>query len=128
MQLHTKINLEKQELRFGYASKDQNSDSMSVLWVYASTAERMKKAYQEIAKEAWREGADNPTVNDVQLMRQWFEDDHDSGNWILIIDNADDQSSIFWRTMKTLAGSQADWLISFLGVQSCWLPAIKSLE
>lgn len=52
---------------------------MSIFWVHASTAERVEKAYQEIAKGARLEGAENPTVNHLQLVKQWLEDD-DSGD------------------------------------------------
>ena len=54
----------------------------------------MEKAYQEIAKEAGLGGAGDPKVDQLQLAKRWFESDH-SGNWVMIIDNADDEDIFF---------------------------------
>lgn len=48
---------------FEYASQHENPNSVSVFWVHASTAERIEKAYQEIAKEARLVGAKDFKVN-----------------------------------------------------------------
>ena len=84
----------KTRIALEYASYHENSDSVSVFWIHASTAERMKKAYQEIAKEARLVGARDPKVDQLQLVKQWLEDE-DSGNWVMIIDNADDENLFF---------------------------------
>ena len=67
---------------------------MSVFWVHASTAEQMEKAYQEIANDARLVGANDPKVNQLQLVKQWLEN-KDSGSWVMIIDNADDEDLFF---------------------------------
>lgn len=67
---------------------------MSVFWVHASTAQRMEKDYQEIAKEARLVGAADAEVDQLQLVKQWLEDEQ-SGNWVMVIDNADDEKLFF---------------------------------
>ena len=54
----------------------------------------MEKAYQEIAKDARLVGADDPKVNQLQLVKKWLED-KGSGDWVMIIDNADDENLFF---------------------------------
>ena len=54
----------------------------------------MEKAYQEIAKEAGLAGAEDPRVNQLQLVKQWLED-KDSRTWVMVIDNADDEKLFF---------------------------------
>ena len=84
----------KTRIALEYASKHKKSDSVSVFWVHASTAERMEKAYREIAKEARLSGAEDPKVNQLQLVKKWLEGE-DSGTWVLVIDNADDENLFF---------------------------------
>ena len=84
----------KTRIALEYASKHEKSDSVSVFWVHTSTAERMEKAYQEIAKEAKLAGAEDPKVDQLQLVKQWLES-KDSGDWVMVIDNADDDNLFY---------------------------------
>ena len=77
---------------------------MSVFWIHAATAERMEKAYQEIAKKAGLIGAEDPKVDQFQLVKQWLEGE-DSGNWLMIIDNADDEKLFFGEAEDQNQGS-----------------------
>ena len=54
----------------------------------------MKNAYQAIAKQASLVGAQDTEADQFQLVKQWLES-VDSGNWIMIIDNADDEELFF---------------------------------
>ena len=56
----------------------------------------MEKAYQEIAKEVNLVGAGDPRVDQLQLVKQWLESE-DSGNWLMVVDNADDETLFFGR-------------------------------
>ncbi|MCJ1271298.1 hypothetical protein MMC22_011198 [Lobaria immixta] len=84
----------KTRIALEYASKQENSDSVSVFWIHASTAERMEKAYREIAKEARLVGAEDPNVDQLRLVKKWLERE-DSGKWVMIIDSADDEKLFF---------------------------------
>ena len=54
----------------------------------------MEKAYQEIAEEAGLAGAVDPTIDKLRLVKSWLERE-DSGYWIMIIDNVDDEGLFF---------------------------------
>ena len=108
--LHTTISfvlilIRKTRIALEYVSKHEKSDSLSVFWVHASTADRMEKAYQEIAKEARLFGAEDPKVDQFQLVKHWLEG-NDSGNWVMVIDNADDEK-LFFGDDEDEAGGQS---------------------
>src|SRR6266513_139730 len=81
----------KTRIALEFALKYRTSKSTSVFWVHAGTAPRMEKAYLDIAKTVKVEGWDSqdPAADKLQLVKDWFESE-ESGNWILIVDNADD--------------------------------------
>ena len=56
----------------------------------------MEKAYQEIAKRARLFAAEDPKVDQLQLVKRWLES-KDSGDWVMIIDNADDENLLFGK-------------------------------
>ena len=97
--LHTAIKFtlklfRKTRIALEYASKYENSDSVSVFWVLATTVGHIEKAYQEIAKKARLAEAEDCKVDQFQLVKKWLESE-DSGNWVMVIDNADDESLFF---------------------------------
>lgn len=99
-------------------SKHENSGSVSVFWVHASTAERMEKAYQEIAKDARLAGAEDPKVDQLQLVKEWLED-KDSGNWVMVIDSADDDNLLYGddeNRDQEPSSPSSNWLDTFLVV------------
>ena len=49
----------------------------------------MKKACSEIAREAKIDGWDHPTTDQFDIVMRWLRD-VDSGDWLLVLDNADD--------------------------------------
>ena len=67
---------------------------MSVFWVYAYNAERLRKAFDDIAKEVGIPGHQDPGADTLQLVQKWFESDA-SGRWLLIVDNLDDTELLY---------------------------------
>ncbi len=67
---------------------------MSVFWVYAYNAERLRKAFDEIAKQVKIPGHQDPDADTLRLVKEWFESDA-SGQWLLIIDNVDDTELLY---------------------------------
>ena len=67
---------------------------MSVFWVYAYNAERLKKAFDEIAKQVKIPGHQDPGADTPRLVKEWFESDA-SGQWLLIVDNVDDTELLY---------------------------------
>ena len=67
---------------------------MSVFWVYAYNAERLRKAFDEIAKQVKIPGHQDPGADTLRLVKEWFESDA-SGQWLLIVDNVDDADLLY---------------------------------
>ena len=62
---------------------------MSTFWIHASSTERFHLAYTTIAQHCQIEGHKDTKNNILQLVKDWLESKH-RGNWLMIIDNADD--------------------------------------
>lgn len=66
----------------------------------------MEKSYQEIGKEAKLVGAEDPNVDELQSVKEWLEGES-SGNWAVVIDNADDEN-LFLEKIKVEANEPPD--------------------
>ncbi|MCJ1462542.1 hypothetical protein MMC07_001144 [Pseudocyphellaria aurata] len=83
-------------IEYCYRFRDRYPDA-SVFWVHAGTVSRFKQAYEAIATE-FGLGKDDPKTNALQLVVDWLNNE-DNGNWLMILDNADDQA-IFESTIQ----------------------------
>ncbi|KAJ5979972.1 hypothetical protein N7481_007270 [Penicillium waksmanii] len=75
-------------IEYSYRVRCQ-SPATWVFWVHASNAARFEQSFRDIADQAkipWRH---DPTVNIFQLVESWLRDGK-RGNWLLILDNVDD--------------------------------------
>ncbi|QPC71750.1 hypothetical protein HYE68_002502 [Fusarium pseudograminearum] len=70
------------------------SKSTSVFWVHASSVERFSEAYTKIAKACKIPGHDGPSFDALSVVKDWLESD-ESGQWMMIVDNADDMQLFF---------------------------------
>ena len=57
--------------------------------MYARTYQRFAEAYRDIARRLRISGWDDKTIDTLQLVVEWLEDDN-NGPWLMILDNADD--------------------------------------
>ncbi|KAK0516392.1 hypothetical protein JMJ35_000995 [Cladonia borealis] len=76
------------------AQKYRRSANISVFWVYAYNAERLRKAFDEIARRVNIPGHQDPGADTLRLVKEWFESDA-SGQWLLIVDNVDDAELLY---------------------------------
>ncbi|KAH6886460.1 hypothetical protein B0T10DRAFT_81257 [Thelonectria olida] len=67
---------------------------VSVFWVHASTAERMRQAFAAIAQLCDIPGSDDSAADVLLLVKEWLENES-VGRWLLAIDNADDADFFF---------------------------------
>lgn len=67
---------------------------ISVLWVHASNTDRFRQAYEAIADELDIPRRDDPQANILALVCE-FLSHRDMGEWLMIIDNADDRDLFF---------------------------------
>ncbi|KAI6777054.1 hypothetical protein HG530_000999 [Fusarium avenaceum] len=75
----------------------ETSEDVSVFWIHASSAERFSEAYDNIARECKIPGHEDPSFDALSEVKDWLES-KGSGQWLMIIDNADDMRLFFPQT------------------------------
>ncbi|KAF9772262.1 hypothetical protein IL306_010044 [Fusarium sp. DS 682] len=80
-------------LSYAYWVKEISQDT-SVFWVHASSLEKFSEGYANIANECRIPGHEDPTFDALPTVRDWLES-KDSGQWLMVIDNADDMQLFF---------------------------------
>ena len=86
--------IRKTRIALQFARKYQNSAEMSVFWIYAYNAERMREAFEDIAKQVKIPGYQDQGVDKLQLVKEWWESEA-SGKWLIVIDNVDDSGLLY---------------------------------
>ncbi|QGA15967.1 hypothetical protein EYB26_003634 [Talaromyces marneffei] len=72
----------------------ESAPNTSTFWVHASNATRFEQGYRDIAAAAKIPGHDDPRCNILELVKKWLYDET-NGNWLMILDNADDIDTFF---------------------------------
>ncbi|KAL6409280.1 hypothetical protein AUP68_05652 [Ilyonectria robusta] len=85
-------------LAYAYWLQDEHPE-VSVFWVHASNAERFRQAFAYIAQECQIPGYDDSKTDMLQLVKTWLER-RERGNWLMIIDNADDAQVFFSQSTE----------------------------
>ena len=62
-----------------------------VFWVHAGSVGRFDRAYNSIARKCQIPGWDKPRADVLQLVYEWLMDER-NGNWLMVLDNADDKN------------------------------------
>ena len=65
-----------------------------IFWVHAGSYPRFVQSYRAIAAAVKLPGVDEPKTDILGLVFRWLESD-DSGDWLMILDSADDTSVFF---------------------------------
>lgn len=74
--------------------------TISIFWVHASSAARFRQAFASIAQEYRIPGYAEPKVDVLLLVKDWLEN-KDHGEWLMVIDNADDARLFFGQPAGT---------------------------
>ncbi|KAL3428598.1 hypothetical protein BDV09DRAFT_201434 [Aspergillus tetrazonus] len=80
-------------IEYSYRVRESAPD-IWVFWVHASNRDRFKQGYQQIASVGEIPGRDSPKTNILQLVYQWLCDLR-NGHWLMVLDNADDDTMFF---------------------------------
>ena len=88
-------------IEYAYQVRDE-SPTTWVFWVHAGTQARFEEGYRRIAEMTRMEGWDNPKANVLRLVRNWLCDES-NGQWVMIVDNADDSGVFFPPLNRTQA-------------------------
>lgn len=62
---------------------------MSVFWIHASTSTRFVQDYKKIASEFQLAGREDPQVDVLQIVHDWFWTQYQKP-WLMVVDNVDD--------------------------------------
>ena len=85
----------KSQIAIEYAYRQRKKwPAKSLFWVHANNATRFEQSYRTIATTAKIPGIEDPKVDVLNLVLQWLSSD-ESGDWFLILDNADDADIFF---------------------------------
>lgn len=80
----------KSQIAIEYAYRTRKrAPQTSVFWIHASNVTRFQQGFTNIAEKAGLPGRDDPQVNTLQLVSNWLSDEA-NGQWLLILDNVDD--------------------------------------
>ncbi|KAJ4267004.1 hypothetical protein NW762_003102 [Fusarium torreyae] len=80
-------------IEFAYRIRESASQTW-VFWVHAANAARFEQAYRDIANKADISGREDPKVDILKLVYNWLCDER-NGQWLMVLDNADDDESFF---------------------------------
>ncbi|KAL3422240.1 kinesin light chain [Phlyctema vagabunda] len=85
----------KSQIAIEYAYRTQGKQPRQhFFWVYSATAGRFEESYKEIAQKLNIPGCEDPQNDVKSLVRHWL-DDKNHGDWLMVLDNADDRSIFF---------------------------------
>ncbi|KXJ85386.1 P-loop containing nucleoside triphosphate hydrolase protein [Microdochium bolleyi] len=96
----------KTQVAIEYAHRvRQQSPSTYILWVHADTQARFEEAYRGIADRLQLPQRHDPKVDVLQLVHNWLFNT-ENGQWLMILDNADDVE-VFFPTLRDRPGTSA---------------------
>lgn len=68
-----------------------------MFWIHSSSVARFNQAFKEIARQLNLPNSDDPVTDTLYLVADWLSDD-DNGQWLMVLDGADDQDAFFTCT------------------------------
>jgi hypothetical protein len=77
-------------IEYSYRVRKQSQQKW-VFWIPASNTAKFEAAYKNIAARVQLPRSDGTTANVLQLVYDWLCNE-DNGQWLMIVDNADDES------------------------------------
>ncbi|KAJ4301286.1 hypothetical protein N0V90_003377 [Kalmusia sp. IMI 367209] len=85
----------KSQIAIEYAYRIQKEEPHThVFWIHASNPTRFRQGYRRIADKLLLTGRDDANADVLQLVYAWFSDKR-NGQWLMILDNVDDDSTFF---------------------------------
>ena len=98
-------------LEYVYKLKDS---PVSVFWVHAGSKPRFDQDYRKLAKLVGLPECDDPKHDIRPIVKDWFESPQ-SGDWILVLEIADNKADFFPEENSATSGSsQSGGLAQFI--------------
>ncbi|KAJ5359549.1 uncharacterized protein N7496_011962 [Penicillium cataractarum] len=88
-------------IEYCYRFREEHPDA-HVFWIYAGSPVRFEQGYQEIARRLALPGWDSHKVDILELVHEWLSDER-NGEWLMIVDNADDATVFFGNKLSNNA-------------------------
>ncbi|KAH8665059.1 hypothetical protein BGZ60DRAFT_565234 [Tricladium varicosporioides] len=80
----------KSQIALQHAFKqNEHYPEISIFWIHGSTSTRFEQDYKKIASEFQLPGRDDPQVDVLQIVQDWFRTQYQRP-WLMIVDNVDD--------------------------------------
>lgn len=93
----------KSQIAIEYCYRFRNVQSNAhIVWVHASTRQRLEQAYRDIARRLKLTGWNDPAVDTLRSVVEWFNE-AENGPWLMVLDNADDLDMFFAKPTSTIA-------------------------
>lgn len=84
--------LSKSQIAIEYSYRVQERSPLAyIFWIYAGEGQRFEQSYAGLAQRLKLSGADDPMIDSMWLVKLWLAD-RDNGNWLMILDNVDDET------------------------------------
>ena len=91
-------------IEYCYRFRDAHPNA-HIVWVHASTKQRLEQAYRNIARGLEIPGWDDPKADTLYSVFEWFNE-AENGQWLMILDNADDLDTFFTKPTSTIADTE----------------------
>lgn len=83
----------------------KNHPHAHIVWVHASTRQRFGQAYRNIAQKLEIPGWNDPKIDTLHLVLEWFNE-VDNGSWLIVLDSADDLEIFFKKPTSNATDSE----------------------
>ncbi|KAF2195869.1 hypothetical protein K469DRAFT_20120 [Zopfia rhizophila CBS 207.26] len=112
----------KSQVAIEYAHRIQQVEPHTlVVWIHGSNPTRFVQGYRDIADNIPLPGREDPKADILQLVYAWLSDRR-NGQWLMILDNADDDGFFFTGDEHTAGTGQASEITSHKRPLESFLP------
>ncbi|KAF2625654.1 TPR-like protein [Macroventuria anomochaeta] len=91
-------------IEYAYRTREAKPNTL-VVWIHASDPTRFQQRYRDIADELLLPGREDPKADVLQLVYAWLSDGR-NGQWLMILDNVDDDGVFFADDEDTIGSAQ----------------------
>ncbi|KAI9764473.1 MAG: hypothetical protein M1840_008399 [Geoglossum simile] len=112
----------KSQIAIEYVYRVQQVEPQTlVVWIHASSLTRFEQGYRNIADKIPIPGREDPKADILQLVCAWLSDRR-NGQWLMILDNADDDSVFFAADKDSTGTAQINDITSYTRPLESFLP------
>ncbi|KAI9666295.1 MAG: hypothetical protein M1821_004230 [Bathelium mastoideum] len=103
-QAHTRVAKSQIVIEYAYRIRKAVPQTL-VIWIHASNPTRFNQGYREFADKVSLTGRESANADILQLVSTWLSDER-NGQWLMILDNVDDDDVFFSGSEDTSGSTQ----------------------